>query len=110
MPRRLQAAGNGWLVSHGEVVVYAYSLIAFWTYTTLTRVFIRERRRMHGAPMLPDTIYHILRDSTLDIRYRAGRTIGPFPIPDSKRFDFDSGYGFLSAPAALDEVADEVED
>ncbi len=73
-------------------------------------LMIDERRRMHGAPMLPDTIYHILRDSTLDIRYRAGRTIGPFPIPDSKRFDFDSGYGFLSAPAALDEVADEVED
>ena len=73
-------------------------------------LMIEERRRMHGSAMLPDTIYHILRESTLDIRYRAGRTIGPFPILKSKGFDFDSGYGFLSAPAALDEVADEAED
>ncbi|MEP6884865.1 MAG: S8 family serine peptidase [Gammaproteobacteria bacterium] len=73
-------------------------------------LMIDERRRMHGDPMAPDTIYRMLRDSTQDIRFRAGRTIGPFPIPNSKGFDFDSGYGFLSAPAALGEVADEAED
>ncbi|MEP6884869.1 MAG: histidine kinase [Gammaproteobacteria bacterium] len=54
MPRRLQAAGNGWLVSHGEVVVYAYSLIAFWIYTTLTRVFIRALW-YRSAPMAEAT-------------------------------------------------------
>ncbi len=73
-------------------------------------LMIDERRRQHGARLSPDVIYQVLQQSTLDIRFRAGRTIGPFPIPNSKGFDFDSGYGFLSAPVALDEVADEKED
>ncbi|HEY0747318.1 MAG TPA: S8 family serine peptidase [Steroidobacteraceae bacterium] len=73
-------------------------------------LMIDERRRMHSPPMLPDTIYQILRQSTLDIRFRAGRTVGPFRIPHGKGFDFDSGFGLLNAPAALDEVADEEED
>jgi len=73
-------------------------------------LMLDERWRMHGTPLAPDTIYQILRESTQDIRFRAGRTIGPFPIPNGRGFDFDSGYGFLSAPAALDEVADEFAD
>jgi hypothetical protein len=73
-------------------------------------LMIEERRRMHRVPMAPDTIYRLMRDSTQDIRFRAGRTIDPFPIPNSKGFDFDSGSGFLSAPAALAKVADEGDD
>jgi hypothetical protein len=73
-------------------------------------LMIDERRRMHGARMLPDRIYQILRQSAFDIRFRAGRSVGPFPIPHGKGFDFDSGFGLLNAPAALDEVAEERED
>jgi hypothetical protein len=36
-----------------------------------------------------------------DIRQRAGRVTGPIPIPNSKGFDFDSGFGFVDAAAAL---------
>ena len=73
-------------------------------------LMIDERRRLHGGRMSPDEIVQSLRESSRDIRFRAGRAIGPFPIANGEGFDFDSGYGFLNAPAALDAVADEADD
>jgi hypothetical protein len=51
----------------------------------------------------PDAMYLALRLSAIrqDIRQRAGRVTGPIPIPNSKGFDFDSGFGFVDAAAAL---------
>jgi hypothetical protein len=51
----------------------------------------------------PDAMYLALRLSAVrqDIRQRAGRVTGPIPIPNSKGFDFDSGFGFVDAAAAL---------
>jgi hypothetical protein len=73
-------------------------------------LMIDGHRRKHGARLSPDSIYKILRQSTLDIRLRAGQTIGPFRIDHGEGFDFDSGYGFLNARRALDEVLDEADD
>lgn len=87
MPRRLQAAGNGWLVSHGEVTVYAYSLIAFWTYTTLTRVFVRALW-YRSAPMAEATspeafaFVHLAFAPALLIAYSAAYALG---LPASSR-------------------------
>lgn len=72
----------------------------------IAALMIDERRQKQRAPLAPDAIYHILRESAKPIRFRAGRAIGPFPIPHNEGFDFDSGYGFVSAPAALDGAAD----
>ena len=51
----------------------------------------------------PDAMYLALRLSAIrqDIRQRAGRVTGPIPIPHSKGFDFDSGFGFVDAATAL---------
>ena len=51
----------------------------------------------------PEAMYLALRLSAIrqDIRQRAGRVTGPIPIPHSKGFDFDSGFGFVNAAAAL---------
>jgi hypothetical protein len=48
-------------------------------------------------------MYLALRLSAVrqDIRQRAGRVTGPMPIPHSKGFDFDSGFGFVDAATAL---------
>ena len=87
MPRRLKAAGNGLLVSHGEVVVYAYSLIAFWSYTTLTRVLIRALW-YRSAPIAEATspeafaFVHVAFAPSLLMAYSAAYVVG---LPTSRR-------------------------
>jgi hypothetical protein len=64
----------------------------------------KQTRRGKRAPS-PDRIYRALEKTAKDMRYAAGRTIEPFKFPFGTRgFDFDSGYGFVDAVAALDEV------
>lgn len=53
-PRTLRAAGSGWLVSHGETAVYAYALVAFWTYSAFTRVLVRAMW-FKASPMVEAT-------------------------------------------------------
>jgi hypothetical protein len=65
---------------------------------------IAAGKRFLGPQQLrPDVMYVALRLSAArqDIRQRAGRVSGPFPIPHSKGFDFDSGFGFVNAATAL---------
>lgn len=65
---------------------------------------IAARKRFIGSQHLrPDVMYIALRLSAArqDIRQKAGRVTGPFPIPHSKGFDFDSGFGFVDAATAL---------
>jgi subtilisin family serine protease len=65
---------------------------------------IAAGKRFIGSQQLrPDVMYIALRLSAArqDIRQRAGRVTGPFPIPHSKGFDFDSGFGFVDAATAL---------
>lgn len=65
---------------------------------------IAAGKRFIGPQQLrPDVMYIALRLSAArqDIRQRAGRVTGPFPIPRSKGFDFDSGFGFVDAATAL---------
>ena len=65
---------------------------------------IAARKRFLGPQHLrPDAMYLALRLSAVrnDIRQRAGRVTGPIPIPHSTGFDFDSGFGFVDAAAAL---------
>jgi hypothetical protein len=66
----------------------------------------KQKRAGKRAPS-PDRIYQVLQDTAKDMRLAAGRAIEPFPFPFGTRgFDFDSGYGFVDAVAALDEVGD----
>ena len=52
--------------------------------------------------MSPDKIYGILEDTARDMRLAAGRTIPPYPFPfGTKGFDYDSGFGFVDAEAAV---------
>jgi len=65
---------------------------------------IAAGKRFLGPHQLrPDAMYLALRLSAVrqDIRQRAGRVTGPIPIPHSKGFDFDSGFGFVDAATAL---------
>lgn len=65
---------------------------------------IAAGKRFIGPQQLrPDVVYIALRLSAVrqDIKLRAGRVIGPFPIAHPNGFDFDSGFGFVDAAAAL---------
>ena len=61
----------------------------------------------------PDDVYGILRDTAEDMTLRftnVGTATGPVAIifevedPDPAGFDFDTGWGFVDAEAALDAV------
>jgi hypothetical protein len=61
-----------------------------------------QNRAIEAAQVIEEMI-----DLAKDMRLAAGRNIEPFPFPFGTRgFDFDSGYGFVDAVAALDEVGD----
>jgi hypothetical protein len=65
---------------------------------------IAAGKRFVGPKQLrPDVMYISLRLSAIrqDIRLRAGRVTGPIAIPNSRGFDFDSGFGFVDAARAL---------
>ena len=72
---------------------------------SIAALMIDKQTRAGGVALSPDAIYGILQDTAKDLRYRAGRTIEPYPFPyGTKGFDFDSGYGFVDADAALGRV------
>ena len=59
-----------------------------------------------GAGALsPDEMYWALRSTAGDIRFRAGITSGPFEIAHGRGYDFDSGFGFVDAPRALQAIS-----
>src|SRR5687767_617974 len=65
---------------------------------------IAAGKRFVGPKQLrPEVMYISLRLSAVrqDIRLRAGRVTGPIAIPNSRGFDFDSGFGFVDAARAL---------
>lgn len=65
---------------------------------------IAAGKRFIGPQHLrPEAMYIALRllAARQDIRQKAGRVTGPIPIPHSKGFDFDSGFGFVDAATAL---------
>jgi hypothetical protein len=70
---------------------------------------IAEHKHFDGPRNLkPADIYDVLRATAEDIRLRALATGDPTattPIPNSKGFDFDSGFGFVNAQAALKAIA-----
>ena len=53
------------------------------------------------AKLVPDFIFTTLRATAGDIKWRAARTIAPYPIEHPNGFDFDSGFGFVDAVKAL---------
>ncbi len=59
-------------------------------------------QREHHRSLPPDRIYNILERTAKDMKYRAGRVTPPSKFPfGTAGFDFDSGYGFVDAVAAL---------
>ncbi|MEP7246532.1 MAG: S8 family serine peptidase [Gammaproteobacteria bacterium] len=70
---------------------------------------IAAHKRFIGPKELsPLLIYTVLRLTADDIRSKALATRDPTavePIPHSKGFDFDSGFGFVNAQAALKAVS-----
>jgi hypothetical protein len=68
-------------------------------------LMIDKQARAGKAAMSPDKIYGILEDTARDMRFAAGRTIPPYPFPfGTKGFDYDSGFGFVDADAAVGAV------
>jgi hypothetical protein len=70
------------------------------------------RQKNHG--LAPTDIYGILRDTAEDMRLRftnratpAGPVSDVYPVedPDPAGFDYDTGWGFVNAEAALDAVS-----
>ena len=53
------------------------------------------------AKLVPDFIFTTLRATAGDIKWRAARTIAPYPIEHPNGFDFDSGFGYVDAVKAL---------
>ena len=51
--------------------------------------------------LVPDFILTTLRATAGDVKWRAGRTLAPFPIEHPNGFDFDSGFGYVDAVKAL---------
>ena len=73
----------------------------------IAALMIDKHSREHQRPLSPDRIYKILEETARDMHFSAARTIGPTPFPfGSRGFDFDSGFGFVDAVRALDEVDD----
>jgi hypothetical protein len=70
---------------------------------------IADHKRFSGPKNLkPEDIYNVLRATADDIRLRALDTRDPTAterIPNSRGFDFDSGFGFVNAQAALKAIA-----
>jgi len=61
-----------------------------------------KQARANKPPMTPDKIYGILEDTARDMKLAAARTIPPYPFPyGTKGFDYDSGFGFVDAQAAV---------
>jgi hypothetical protein len=60
-----------------------------------------ERHSGGSHDLAPESMYWALRLTAGDIRARAGRVSGPFPIPNSRGYDFDTGFGFVDAVKAL---------
>jgi hypothetical protein len=74
----------------------------------IAALMLDKQRRLHkGDTLPPDRIYRILEETAQDMRFSAARTIGPFLFPDGTRgFDFDSGFGFVDAIAALERIGE----
>jgi subtilisin family serine protease len=53
------------------------------------------------AKLRPDFIFTTLRATAGDVKWRAGRTLAPYPIERPNGFDFDSGFGYVDAVKAL---------
>jgi len=71
----------------------------------IAALMIDKQARAKGAKLTPDQITGILESTAKDMRFRAARTIAPYPFPfGTAGFDFDSGYGFVDADAALGQV------
>ncbi len=61
-----------------------------------------DKAHRHNKTLTPDRIYGILEQTAQDMTLSAARTIGPFPFPfGGKGLDYDSGYGYVNALAAL---------
>jgi subtilisin family serine protease len=56
------------------------------------------------AKLVPDFIFTTLRATAGDVKWRAARTIAPYPIEHPGGFDFDSGFGYVDAVKALTAV------
>lgn len=87
MTQRLRHAGNGWLVSHSQAAVYGYAVIAFWSYTTLTRVLVRALwyQAVPSANMTSPGVFamvHVIFAPALLIAHSAAYKIG---FPDTHR-------------------------
>ncbi len=55
--------------------------------------------------LTPDIIYWVMRLTASDMRLRNfGGAIGPQPFANPTGFDFDSGFGFINAPLALQTI------
>ena len=72
----------------------------------IAALMMEKQARAKGPKLSPDQITGILESTAKDMRLRAGRTIPPYPAgPGSGAgVDFDSGYGFVDAVAALGQV------
>jgi hypothetical protein len=65
-------------------------------------LMIDKQARANKPAMSPDKIYGILENTARDMHLAAARTIAPYPFPfGSKGFDYDSGFGFVDADAAV---------
>ena len=71
-------------------------------------LMIDGHRRKHGARLSPGSIYNTATEHAG--HSPPGGDHHPFRIDHGEGFDFDSGYGFLIARRALDEVLDEADD
>lgn len=71
----------------------------------IAALMMDKQARARKPALSPDKIYRVLESTAKDLHYSAARTIPPYPFPfGSKGFDFDSGYGFVDADAALGQV------
>jgi len=63
-------------------------------------------KRFIGPKRLsPQAMYWAMRLTAQDVRARAGITSGPFPIENSRGFDFDSGFGFVDGVRAVQAIS-----
>jgi subtilisin family serine protease len=71
----------------------------------IAALMMDKQARAKGPKLSPDQITGILESTAKDMRFRAGRTIAPYVFPyGTQGPDFDSGYGFVDAQAALGQV------
>lgn len=68
----------------------------------IAALMIDKQRRKNGRTPSPDRIYRTLEATAKDMHLAAGRALEPYPFPfGSRGFDFDSGFGYVDAVAAL---------